>query len=73
LKPVEEERLARTIERLRARDSHANVSRLLVDVCRDQPLQRVVGMYLRKRYVLPVEDVEAFVAEQALVFALMPT
>ena len=72
VKPVEEGRLLRAIQRLRERDSRTEVARLVAHLQRRQPLQRIVGMRLHAVHVLPVDRIEAFVADHELVFAVTP-
>lgn len=70
LKPVEEERLMRAVARLREQASRDGVARLLTALGKARPLERVVGKRLHRLRVLPVETVEAFVADGELVFAV---
>ena len=68
VKPVEEDKLARAIARLRERAPGDPLAKLTAAVAR--PLQRIVGKRLQKLHVLPLETIEAFIAEGELVFAL---
>lgn len=68
VKPVTEERLERAVARLRERDAGTTTQESAVTV--GPPLLRIIGRRLQKYYVLPIESVEAFVAEQTLVFAV---
>jgi two-component system LytT family response regulator len=70
VKPVEEDRLARAIDRLRERASRDGIVRLIAALKKPHPLQRVVVKRFQKLHVLPVSAIEAFVAEGELVFAL---
>jgi two-component system LytT family response regulator len=70
MKPVEEDRLARAIGRLRERASRDGIVRLIAALQKPQPLQRIVARKLQKLHVLPVNTVEAFVSDGDLVFAL---
>ena len=70
MKPVEEDRLTRAISRLRERASRDGIVRLMEALQKPQPVQRLVGKRLQKMHVLPVANIEAFVAEGELVFAL---
>jgi two-component system LytT family response regulator len=72
MKPVEEERLARAVNSLGDRSSRGGIEKLLAVLHRGQPLQRIVGKRLHKLHVLPVESIQAFLAEQELVFAVTP-
>lgn len=67
LKPVEADRLARAVAKLR--DRQTNLDRLL----HSRPsVKRLVGKRLQRMHVLAVETIEAFVAEDELVFAVRP-
>jgi DNA-binding LytR/AlgR family response regulator len=68
VKPVEEDKLARAIGRLRERSPSEGMTRLAAVV--RKPVRRIVGKHLHKLQMLPVETVEAFIAEGELVFAL---
>jgi len=68
VKPVEEDKLARAIARLRERAPGDPLAKLTAAVAR--PLRRIVGKRLQKLHVLPLETIEAFIAEGELVFAL---
>ena len=70
MKPVEEERLARAVARLRNRSARDGVERLLAELRGRKRLERVVGKRLQKLYVLETEAIEAFVSEGELVFAV---
>lgn len=65
LKPIEPERLARAVARLR--DKQTSVGKLLRS---RPPLQRLAGKRLQRLHVLGVESIEAFVADEELVFAV---
>ena len=43
---------------------------LIAHLHKRQPLERLVGKHLHTLHVLPVETIEAFVADQELVFAV---
>jgi two-component system LytT family response regulator len=69
VKPVTAERVKDTVARLLGREGGDTVARLgMLD--QRTPLQRIVGKHLQQWHVLPIETVEAFVAEHELVFAL---
>jgi len=68
VKPVEEDKLARAIGRLRERSPGDGVAKLAATAGR--PARRIVGKHLHKLYVLPVETIEVFIAEGELVFAV---
>jgi DNA-binding LytR/AlgR family response regulator len=70
LKPVEADRLTRTLRTLRGRHGRADVTRLLETVAPAPPLRRLVGRHLRTWHVLPVDEIEAFVVDDGLVFAV---
>ena len=72
LKPVEDDRLARAIGRLRERASQDGIVRLMAALQKPQPLQRIVAKKLQKLHVISVNVVEAFVADGDLVFAITP-
>jgi DNA-binding LytR/AlgR family response regulator len=69
VKPVTGERVSEAVARLLRRDGQdARHVPHMVDHA--APLQRVVGKHLQQWHVLPIETVEAFVADQELVFAI---
>jgi two-component system LytT family response regulator len=70
LKPVEEERLARAVAKLRDQAARDGIDRLLATLQKSQTLQRIVGKRLQKLHVLAVDAIDAFVAEDELVFAV---
>jgi two-component system LytT family response regulator len=70
VKPVTPDRLARALARLRDRDAHRRLTELVAHLRRSRPLERIVGKRQHELHVIPVEAVEAFVAEQELVFAI---
>lgn len=70
LKPVTADRLAKAVARLQTRTSQPNISRLTQTLAQPTPLRRIVGRQRQEWHVLAIEDVEAFVAEQELVFAI---
>lgn len=70
LKPVTADRLADAVARLHARTSQANITRLAATIEQSAPLERIVGKRRQEWHVLPIQTVEAFVAEQELVFAV---
>ena len=70
LKPVTADRLADAVARLQARTSEVDISRLTRTLERSAPLGRIVGKRRQEWHVLPIDTVEAFVAEQELVFAV---
>jgi two-component system LytT family response regulator len=72
MKPVEEGRLARAVIRLRDSTRQGGIEELLAALHRGQPLQRIVGRRLHKLHVLQVDTIQAFVADQELVFAMTP-
>ena len=69
LKPVSEVRLLEAIARLRERDAHAGLARLLTAMQQGPPLRRIVGKFGNTLHVVPIDTIEAFVSEQELVFA----
>jgi DNA-binding LytR/AlgR family response regulator len=70
VKPVTKERLARAVARLREREAHHAPPEDAQKVASRPPLQRIIGKQRRSYYVLTLEAIEAFVADQALVFAV---
>ena len=70
VKPVTPDRLARAVVRLRDRDAQQRLTDLVAHLRRSRPLERIVGKQRHEFHVIAVEVVEAFVAEQELVFAL---
>ena len=70
LKPVTEDRLASAVARLQTRTSQTNLTRVAKTLEPSGPLERIVGKRRNEWHVLPIETVEAFVAEQELVFAV---
>src|SRR5690606_36661867 len=70
VKPIAEERLRRAVAHLRERSAHANLHRVLAALQREPGRPRIVGRHRHTWHVLPIESVEAFVAERELVFAL---
>jgi two-component system LytT family response regulator len=70
LKPVEEERLARAVAKLRDQAARDGIDRLQATLQKSQTLQRIVGKRLQKLHVLAVDTIDAFVAEDELVFAV---
>jgi two-component system LytT family response regulator len=70
VKPVTPDRVARALSRLRDRDAQHRLTHLVAHLQRTQPLRRIVGKRRHECHVLPIETVEAFVAEQELVFAV---
>lgn len=74
MKPVEEDRLAITLSKLRTRTSHENIEKLIAALHqrKDHSLQRIVGKHLNRLHVLPIETIEAFITSDELVFAITP-
>ncbi len=70
LKPIEAERLEQAITRLRDRNPTSDVERLLAHLNTNQFLKRITVKRLQKYHVLAIESIEAFVAEDELVFAV---
>lgn len=70
VKPVTAERVAAAVSRLERRMANGNVARVATALAHTSPLQRVVGKHLQQWHVLSIEMVEAFVADQELVFAV---
>ena len=70
LKPVTPDRVARALVRLRERDAQPRLTRLVTHVQRTRPLRRLVGKQRHELHVLPIDSIEAFVAERKLVFAI---
>jgi two-component system LytT family response regulator len=62
MKPVEEDRLANAIKKLRERTHRDAVEKVIIE--------RIVGKRLQQYHVLPVETVEAFISDNELVFAI---
>ena len=73
VKPVTPDRVARALVRLRDRDAQQRLTHLVAHLQRSRPLQRIVGKQRHEFHVLPVDGIEAFVAEQELVFAITDT
>ena len=73
VKPVTPDRVARALSRLRDRDAQQRLTHLVAHLQRTQPLRRIVGKRRHECHVLPIEAVEAFVAEQELVCAITAT
>lgn len=69
LKPVTADRVTEAVARLQARASQANLSRLTAALEQGK-LERIVGKQRQQWHVLPIDTVEAFVADQELVFAV---
>jgi DNA-binding LytR/AlgR family response regulator len=70
VKPVTAERVSDTVARLRRRGGAEGVARLTDTLDHGSRLHRVVGKRLQQWHVLPIETIEAFIAERELVFAL---
>ncbi len=70
MKPVEEDRLARAVAKLRDRSARDGMERLLSEIRKGRSLERIVGKRLQKLHVLAVDSIEAFVSEGELVFAV---
>jgi len=70
LKPVTADRVAEAVARLSARRRDETLTQLSTALDQGPPLQRVVGKHLQQWHVLPIEAIEAFIAEQELVFAV---
>ena len=70
LKPVTADRVTDAVARLRARTPQTQIARVTKALETSMPLERVVGKRRQEWHVLPVESVEAFIAEQELVFAV---
>jgi two-component system LytT family response regulator len=70
VKPVMPDRLARALVRLRDRHAQQRMTDLVAHLRQSRPLERIVGKHRHEFHVIPVEAVEAFVAEQELVFAI---
>ena len=70
VKPVTPDRLARALVRLRDRDAQQRLTDLVTHLRQARPLERIVGKQRHEFHVIPVEVVEAFVAERELVFAI---
>jgi two-component system, LytTR family, response regulator len=74
MKPVEADRLAAAVRKLRDRAKGDGIAQL-VSALRQQTgrsLERVVGKRLNQYHVLPVESIEAFLSDDELVFAITP-
>jgi two-component system LytT family response regulator len=74
MKPVEADRLATAVRKLRDRAKGDGIAQL-VSALRQQPerrLERVVGKRLNQFHVLPVESIEALFSDDELVFAITP-
>lgn len=70
MKPVEADRLARAVAKLRDRSARDGMERLLSEIRKGRSLERIVGKRLQKLHVLAVNSIEAFVSEGELVFAV---
>jgi DNA-binding LytR/AlgR family response regulator len=70
VKPVTAVRVTEAVSRLERRIVNDKVARVATALVDASPLQRIVGKHLQQWHVLPIETVEAFVAEQELVFAV---
>jgi len=70
LKPVTADRVSEAVARLAARRRGDALTQLSTALDQGPPLQRVVGKHLQQWHVLPIEGIEAFIAEQELVFAV---
>jgi DNA-binding LytR/AlgR family response regulator len=70
VKPVTAERVSDTVARLRRRGGGEEGAQLVKALDRGLPLERVVGKYLQQWHVLPIDTIEAFIADQQLVFAI---
>jgi two-component system, LytTR family, response regulator len=70
MKPVEEERLALAVAKLREQASRGGIERLLATLQKGQTLRHIVGKRLQKLHVLALETIEVFVADNELVFAV---
>jgi two-component system LytT family response regulator len=70
MKPVDEERLGRCISKLRDHSAREGIERLLAATRKSQTIRRVVGKKLQRLHVLPADSIEAFLAEDELVFAV---
>lgn len=73
VKPVTDERLRRAVANLHDRTAQASVARLVATLQKGSALRRIAGRHLHTWHVLPVEAIEAFVADQELVFAITET
>ena len=69
LKPVTEERVRRALNRLSDRDAQGRLGRLVSHLKLTRPIQRIVGRHKQQLHVLPIESVEAFIADGAVVYA----
>ena len=69
VKPVTAERVSNTVARLRRRRG-GETARLTKALDQGSLLQRVVGKHLQQWHVLPIDTIEAFIADQELVFAV---
>jgi len=70
VKPVTQERLARAVTRLRAREATRIGTQTSQSPGSTPRLQIIVGKQRQTYHVLPLEAVEAFVVDRALVFAI---
>lgn len=70
IKPVELDRLRVAVTRLQERLRRHDLSRVLEAVSGTLRSRRVVGEHLGTWHVLPVDGIEAFVADRELVFAI---
>lgn len=72
MKPVEPERLEKALAKVRGRPTLSSLEKLTAALTPRSYLERVVGRRGTRLFVLPLTQVQAFVAEDELVFALMP-
>ena len=70
VKPVTAERVSDAVARLRRRRGGEEAAHLTKALDQGALLQRVVGKHLQQWHVLPIDTIEAFIADQQLVFAI---
>ena len=70
LKPVTADRVSEAVTRLMRRGADLKLRQFSKAVDHASPLQRIVGKRRQEWHVLPIGTVEAFVADEELVFAV---
>lgn len=73
MKPIEEARLEQSIVKLRqrlAKKEEQGIEKLLAHLTNATHVRRITGKRLQKYHVLAVEQIQAFIADDELVFAL---
>jgi len=73
VKPVTADRVARALDRLRDRGTQQRLVRLVEHLHQTRSLTRIIGKRRQELHLLALDDVDAFVVQEELVFAITTT